>query len=77
MCAGDTAGLTGDLYYYRGREGSCHDVKDKIVLFDTNVGYWTYKTAIPTVPNSHFFALSFAVMYGFKSSVPGIVHAFV
>lgn len=44
VCAGDTAGLTGDLYYYRGREGSCHDVKDKIVLFDTNIGYWTYKS---------------------------------
>ena len=31
----------------------------------------------PTVPNSHFFFLSVVVIYGFKSSVPGIVHAFV
>ena len=33
--------------------------------------------AMPTVPNSHFLHLSFAVMYGLRSSVPGMVHAFV
>ena len=46
-------------------------------------GFWqllvilSVMTAMPTVPKSHFFCLSFAVMYGFRSSVPGIVHAFV
>lgn len=34
-------------------------------------------TAIPTVPNSHFFCLSAFEMYGIRSSVPGITHALV
>ena len=34
-------------------------------------------TTMPTVPKSHFLHLSFPVIYGFRSSVPGIVHAFV
>ena len=33
--------------------------------------------ANPTVPNIHLTTLSLLVIYGFKSSVPGIVHAFV
>ena len=32
-------------------------------------------TAMPTVPKVHFLRLSRALIYGFKSSVPGIVHA--
>lgn len=34
-------------------------------------------TAMPTVPKSHLRFLSCALIYGFRSSVPGIVHAFV
>ena len=34
-------------------------------------------TAMPTVPAIHFRRLSEDVIYGFRSSVPGIVHAFV
>ena len=43
MCSGEASGLCADLYYYRGKDSGPHDVKDKIVLFDTAVGYWTYK----------------------------------
>ena len=35
------------------------------------------RSAIPTVPMIHFFFLSFAVIYGLKSSVPGMIQAFV
>ena len=34
-------------------------------------------TAMPSVPNSHFLRLAAALIYGFRSSVPGIVQAFV
>ena len=42
-CSGEANNLEAELYYYRGRGEYPHDVKGKIVLFDTAVGYWTYK----------------------------------
>ena len=33
--------------------------------------------AMPTVPASHLRFLSWAVIYGRRSSVPGMTHAFV
>ncbi len=34
-------------------------------------------TTIPIVPMIHFFCLSFEVMYGLRSSVPGMIQALV
>ena len=33
------------------------------------------RSAIPAVPMIHFFFLSSAVIYGLKSSVPGMIQA--
>lgn len=44
MCAKNTKSLEKELYYYRGKDNTtCHDVKNKIVLFDHGLAYWEYK----------------------------------
>lgn len=46
-CCKNAKDLEGELYYYRGQTNeTCHDVKDKIVLFDKGLGYWAYKDLI-------------------------------
>lgn len=46
-CASNAKNLIGELYYYRGKNNeTCHDVKDKIVLFDKGLPYWSYKDLI-------------------------------
>lgn len=40
-------GLEKELFIYRGKDNTtCHDVKDKIVLFEHGLVYWEYKELV-------------------------------